>query len=490
MINSIQQFLDSGVPNLQKATIDYSKDPTDFAGFVYRVRDEALKFALDYIAETLNTCNQMIKECPRRLEEWSVVRTDDKTLITSIGAVSFKKTLFKNKITGKTRYLLDDLLDFEPHERISEDAYAQLLRECVQSSYRKGGEAVSILDKVSKQTVKEKIHSLEFQKEKDHRGRKRKVEYLYIEADEDHVSLQFQKKKGDLEVIENDRKLNGMINKLVYVHEGITKEAPKSKRHKLINPHYFAGAYEGKANSELWDEVYEYIESTYDIDSVRRIYLSADGGAWIKSGRKRISGLIYALDGYHLEQCLFKMTSHMLDNAGEAREMLRYTICEGNKEDFISVVDMLLNYADGKKEEERILKNRDFLLDNWSASRVRLSETSAVGSSTEGHVYHVLSSRMSTLAMGWSRNGADKMARLRAYYYNGNDMLELVRYQKQVLKKAAGAEETEGLISEVRKTYHKYPAWGKYEEVMRVELSAEMKKRMSIGLHSFIWKLF
>jgi hypothetical protein len=180
----------------------------------------------------------------------------------------------------------------------------------------------------------------------------------------------------------------------------------------------------------------------------------------------------------------------MLDNAGEAREMLRYTICEGNKEDFISVVDMLLNYADGKKEEERILKNRDFLLDNWSASRVRLSETSAVGSSTEGHVYHVLSSRMSTLAMGWSRNGADKMARLRAYYYNGNDMLELVRYQKQVLKKAAGAEETEGLISEVRKTYHKYPAWGKYEEVMRVELSAEMKKRMSIGLHSFIWKLF
>ncbi len=33
-----------------------------------------------------------------------------------------------------------------------------------------------------------------------------------------------------------------------------------------------------------------------------------------------------------------------------------------------------------------------------------------------------------------------KMAELRAYYYNGGDMLELVRYQKENLQKAAGCE--------------------------------------------------
>ena len=32
------------------------------------------------------------------------------------------------------------------------------------------------------------------------------------------------------------------------------------------------------------------------------------------------------------------------------------------------------------------------------------------------------------------------MAQLRAYYYNGGDMLELVRYQKECLPKAAGCE--------------------------------------------------
>ena len=157
---------------------------------------------------------------------------------------------------------------------------------------------------------------------------------------------------------------------------------------------------------------------------------------------------------------------------------------------FRSVVDMLLFYAEDNKEENRIIQNRDFILDNWSAAKVRLTDRSAVGSSTEGHVYHVLSSRMSTLAMGWSRKGADRMARLRAYSYNGNDMLSLVRYQKRSLDKAAGAEDATELISEVKSTHYNHPAWGKYVDAIQVELSAEMKKKMSIGLHSFIWKLF
>ena len=54
------------------------------------------------------------------------------------------------------------------------------------------------------------------------------------------------------------------------------------------------------------------------------------------------------------------------------------------------------------------------------------------GSSTESHISHILSFRMSSRPMGWSRQGAGKMAELRAYYYNGGDMLELGRYQKKV----------------------------------------------------------
>ena len=61
--------------------------------------------------------------------------------------------------------------------------------------------------------------------------------------------------------------------------------------------------------------------------------------------------------------------------------------------------------------------------------------------SAEGHVSHIYSDRMSSRPLGWSKTGADKMARLRVYYYNKGDMLELVRYQRQELKQAAGAEQ-------------------------------------------------
>ncbi len=41
MLNSIQHFIENGVPNLQKAPKDFSENPIDFAGFVSRVRNEA-----------------------------------------------------------------------------------------------------------------------------------------------------------------------------------------------------------------------------------------------------------------------------------------------------------------------------------------------------------------------------------------------------------------------------------------------------------------
>ena len=48
---------------------------------------------------------------------------------------------------------------------------------------------------------------------------------------------------------------------------------------------------------------------------------------------------------------------------------------------------------------------------------------------------------MSSRPLGWSRVGADKMARLRVYKMNGGSMLELVRFQKEELPLAAGAED-------------------------------------------------
>ena len=489
MYNSIKYFEEECINRFEKLEDSFMREPQKFAEYVHGLTKELHNLGLRMIQESLEEMNTMLRNSQKRLQHWIVESHDTKQLITTLGTVTFEKTLFTNRETGQSEYLLDRIVNLEKHERISEDALARMLKEAVQTSYRRGGEETSLTTNVQKQTVKNKIHALEFPKNTDKPEHKKEVEYLYIEADEDHASLQFREKKGDLEENENHQKNNCLITKLVYVHEGIEKEAPKSKRHKLVNPYYFCGTSYGEENTVFWDEVYEYINNHYDLDKVKKIYLNADGGAWIKSGMKRIAGITYVLDEFHLEKYLTKLTSHMKDSREDATDELRSAIRSKKKKDFEEIVERLEGCLENETGMRRISDAREYILSNWSAAKLRLRHQNGVrGSSTEGHVSHVLSSRMSSRPMGWSKTGATKMAKLRAYELNGGDMLELVRYQKRDLKKAAG-EEYDVLSSTqmIQSEKNRHGELGKYVESISHSISIQNKKVVYFNSH--IWGL-
>ena len=443
MIKSIQHFQTKGVKNLEKIFTDYSSDMTKIAEMVYGVKNTVIQLGLDMIVEELETYDEFLRKHKQARLGWQIVRKDTTTLLTSLGSITYQKTLFKNKKTGKSEYLLDRVMGIEKHARMTEDAEAELLKETVLTSYQKGGISVCISDEfVSKETVKNKIHALEFPENKEVLEEKKVVDYLYIDADEDHVSLQFHEKKGDLVKLENNRKDNCAIAKLVYIYEGIEKEAPESKRHKLVNPYYFCRGCNAEENQKFWDEIYRYIDNHYDLEKVKKIYLNADGGAWIKTGKNRIEGITYVLDEFHLEKYLTKLTSHMKDTREDAKKELIHAIRYEKKSDFIAIVEKLKGCLESETGIKRIEKSKEYILSNWTAARLRLNrKEDIVGCSAEGHVSHVLSSRMSSRPLGWSVVGVDKMAELRAYHYNKGDMLELVRYQKTVDPKAVGCED-------------------------------------------------
>lgn len=443
MNNSIQHFQTKVVENLEKIFLEYSSDMTKIAEMVQGVTHCMVEFGVSMIAEELESCDTFLCQNKQYRPKWYVVRKEETTLLTTLGSVTYHKTLFRNTETGEYEYLLDRIMGIKPHARMTEDAEARILEEAVQTSYRKGGEQVSISkEEVSKETVKNKIHNLKFPKKKNYPEQKKVVDYLYIDADEDHIALQFREKKGDIVKNAYHQKNNGGIAKLVYVYEGIKKEAPANKRNELISPYYFCRACEGEENKKLWDEVYEYMENTYDLSKVKRVYLNADGGSWIKSGMKRIAGITYVLDEFHLKKYLKKITCYLGEKAEETREELIGLIRTKTKKEFEEKVEELKKSLSYPKGIKRMEEGKAYIVSNWTAARKRLLRKEGVkGSSTEGHVSHVLSSRMSTRPMGWSKKGMAKMAELRAYYYNGGDMLELVRYQKESLPKAAGCEE-------------------------------------------------
>lgn len=478
MEKSILEFQKNGIPALEKVILRFFENPTKIAEFVCDVQNNVLQFALNIIAEQFEAIDEKLRNSGRRRKNWEIVKRDEKTLTTSIGDLIFEKTLFRNKKTGEYSYLVDEILGLEKHERMTEDAEAKMYKEAAESSYRKAGEEMSILSGMSKQTVMNKLHSLEFPRY-EHEGPKKIVRNLYIDADEDHIALQYINEKGD---IEEDKNAN-ILGKLVYVYEGVEPEAPMSDRYRLIEPHYFSGVYEGKDNELLWDEVLEYIDSKYDIDKIEHIYLNSDGGNWIKGGSRKIKGIERVLDEFHIGEYLTSMTTHLWDSKEDARDMLRDVIRNGSKSEFRDLCKRIYDAADEDNDgaRKRVEDGQKYILNNWTPAKTRLQRRpGVVGSSTEGHVSHVLASRMSSRPMGWSKTGADRMAKLRAYSWNNGDMLELARYQKEALPKAAGAEEyiSPSELDVFADTVGKNPS--RYAERLQVSLPFKARKQLCI----------
>ena len=105
----------------------------------------------------------------------------------------------------------------------------------------------------------------------------------------------------------------------MYVHEGIERESPKSKRHRLINPYYFCRVCSGKENEQFWDEIYEYISNHYDLSRVKKIYINGDGADWIRTGAGMHAKAHFVLDRFHMHKYIISATSHLKDSAQDAR---------------------------------------------------------------------------------------------------------------------------------------------------------------------------
>lgn len=162
MVNSIKHFAENSINIFEKLEENFYKNPKDFYTYVTGITEELHKLGLMIIKESLEDMNQMLIDSGVRKADWIIEKHSNKKLVTSLGTVSFKKTLFTNRNTQESHYLLDQILGMEPHERMTEDAEVRMLQEVVQTSYRRGGEETSLTDSVSKQTVKNKIHRLRF----------------------------------------------------------------------------------------------------------------------------------------------------------------------------------------------------------------------------------------------------------------------------------------------------------------------------------------
>ena len=257
MYKSILEFIEKGTTKIEKITKE-SLLSGNMMCFEEELFDTVLGFGRSLYQEILESIEQTIRNSEVRKQSYYVEHKEDhRTLLTRFGNLEIKRAYYSSKQDGKGVYLLDKYIGLDSNEKVSLAAKAHVLREAVETSYRKGGEEACLTDDVvTKQTVKNLIHDLEVEMPEEIPEKKKQIKTLHIQADEDHLALQFYRKKGDLQISENGRKSNTVMPKLILLYEDIMEEGkPGSKRYRLTGKHYFGGVYEGAEANEDLEEV-------------------------------------------------------------------------------------------------------------------------------------------------------------------------------------------------------------------------------------------
>ena len=479
MNNSIQYFLENGIPGLEKIKKDFFTNPACFDEYIEEVKKIVLDLGCHIISEVLEECNTLLEESLKRRLHWQVKDRSQKNIMSPVGLLSFTRTRFKNKETKETVYLLDRVLGLLPHARMSDGVEAALLEEAVQTSYEKAGKEACPGECVSRETVMRHVRRLEIPaKSQEEPAVKKKTRILYAEADEDHAVLQFHKKKGDIKRF-NGHADNKQIVKLVYVHEGYTDSGMDRK--ELKNVVYFGGLYRGKDNGKLWNEVKEYIGKHYGTEETEKIYFQSDGGAWMKKGLETL-GADFVLDGFHVQKYIRRMArlaGETEEEMKENRKKIQVWIEKGSRKE-LERWAVQIKTGMKEKDQKKLEESLKYIKNNWQGIRRRVKNKESInGSSTESHISHVLSSRLSSRPKGWCMEGLDKMAQLRVYWKNGGSLLGLVKYQKEEKitekteeKKYFSATEMVTWEKKHRKTN------GKYIEALRASISSQISAKV------------
>lgn len=410
-----QLFLDSGMKDMDA----YEK----------RLAEAARKAAAEHMQALYNNMDQMLCSDIMRDQKYTIQRHDTRELLTINGPIRFRHTLFRNREDGSYHYLLDEWLGLDAHERLSCAAETAVLVEAVRSSYSRAAKALGKDAEITKTAVMDKVHAVQAEIPFEKPEKKKRVEYLYIEADEDHIHKQ-EKKKAE--------KKSGMIGKLLYLYEG---REEKNGRHELTNVFYLGGLYTGsEENHRLFRRMQEYIETNYESTYLKQVYISGDCGAWIKAGVSDIDKGILVMDKYHLMKYINKAAGQTQEAADEVKGRLWKALYKGKKKKFVKTLKAVRKCA---ANERAVNECEEYVLNNWASAVLRMQDKNVYGCSAEGHVSHVYSDRMSSRPMGWSEEGADAMCRLRCYVrdYGEEKVIDLVRCRREQKKNEATGTE-------------------------------------------------
>ena len=366
---------------------------------------------LDILRNILEYLDLEYKNSKERKEKYYVQQTRERTLITSLGLITFNKTYYKskNKINGKYVYYsyLEDCLGIDKWAKMSLSCEVNLINNALDNGMTWASVNTIPNYSISRQTISTKIKNINFNYF-ENIVKRQTPKILYIEADEVHANLQSRNK--------------GTKNKIVPViltHEGHKEDFVKKK--ELKNTHYIASSI--LKTDKLWEETYKYLDTVYDLNKVDKIFLSSDGGSWITGYDIAFPNIIFVLDKFHYKKALNYIFKKEPNITNIADNYLRSKMINEFK---ILVKTQYKLYPDQKNE---MIKKQNYLINHIDGIINQNHPDYKCPCSMEGHISNKYAKFITSRPHSYSKDGLENITQLLTMKANKIRLTEEIYYK-------------------------------------------------------------
>lgn len=367
---------------------------------------------LDVLRNILESLDLEYKNSIERKEKYYVQQTRERTLITSLGLVTFNKTYYKSKtkINGKYEYYsyLEDYLGVSKWAKMTLAAETKLINNALDNGYSWSSNNSIPNYIVTRQTISSKIKGINYNYQEDIK-KKETPNVIYIEADEVHANLQSREK--------------GTKNRIVPViltHEGHKEDFVKKKQ--LKEQHYIASSI--LKTDKLWEVAYKYLDNKYDLNKEPTIFVSGDGGPWIKGYDEAFPNAIYVLDPFHYFN---KKLSYIFK-----KEPLITSIADSYlRNRMIDEFKLLVKSQIEKFPEQKtdMIKTQNFLIENIEGIINQRHPLYKCPCSMEGHISNKYAKFITSRPHSYSEDGLENIVQLLTMKANNIKLTEEIYHQ-------------------------------------------------------------
>lgn len=324
-----------------------------------------------------------------------------RTIVTMFGKFTYIRHSYQLKTGGSHFYFIDTAFGIEKYQRFEKAVLLEIYRQIgSEISFSKVGKTIgniiyrnTYLKEKEKSISRQTIHailkrldttSLQLPKANQY------TDTLYIEADEHFVASQKNKQKIMVKAAKIYTKNNNNIKQ---------------------QPIYFLDT-----GGLFWESCLMFIQSQYDLEQVKSVYIIGDGANWIRNGVSVFDKgkAKFRLDLFHYMQSLQLFFGK---NHRKIQKIATEYLLNNHKQNFLTCIEAF--YTSEERKTSAFENNFRYLKNNFT--NIQKSFKNKTSCSMENTISHVLASVCTSRPKGFNKETLFKRLRLRMLYLNTKD---------------------------------------------------------------------